>query len=293
MSALAGLVAALAVAVPQTGNGWMDPVEPFTIAEDLHYVGTVDLAAYLLTSDEGHILIDAPLEENVELVLANVRTLGFDPTDIRVQLASHAHFDHVGGLAAMLEATGAELALSSADAAYVEQGRDFGLSTAGYRPARAARILDHLDTVTVGDLTLTAHLTPGHTPGCTTWSGEARIEGSTYTWVSVCSLSVLPGYRLTGPDATYPGQGRDYCASVAHLRSLEPDVFLASHGSFFGLEEKLAALRAGDARAFVERERYAEYLDRAEAAIERQLAAEGHQGGCEALLAAGAGGRRP
>jgi len=137
--------------------------------------------------------------------------------------------------------------------------------------------------VTLGPWRLTAHVTPGHTAGCTSWSGDVVIEGRSYGFVSVCSLSVLGSYRLVGSEPTYPGQGRDYCRSVAHLRTLDPEVFLAPHGSFYGLDEKLAARRAGDALAFVEKERYARYLDNAQGSIERTLSEQGHTGGCAAF----------
>jgi metallo-beta-lactamase class B len=286
---LAPLGAALGYALCASSSAaaqsdWTEPLAPFEIGEGLYYVGTAGLAAYLFTSDEGHILIDVPLEENVERIVANVRSLGYEPADIRIQLASHAHFDHVGGLARMGAITGAELVLSDADARYVAEGRDFGLGgTAGYAAARPDRTIGHLESVSLGRWRLTAHLTPGHTAGCTSWSGEVEIEGRPYTFVSVCSLSVLGSYRLVGPEPTYEGQGRDYCRSVAHLRTLEPEVFIAPHGTFYGLGEKLAARAAGDALAFVERERYARYLENAERSIERTLAEQGHAGGCAAL----------
>jgi metallo-beta-lactamase class B len=282
---LGSTLALLAPSVASAQSDWTEPMEPFRIAEELYYVGTAGLAAYLFTTDEGHILIDVPLDENVERVLANIRTLGFDPADIRLLLASHAHFDHVGGLARMIEATGAELVVSAADAPFVASGRDFGLpGLDGYPAARPTRTIAHHETVSVGDITLRAHVTPGHTPGCTSWGGTVTIAGAPRSFVSVCSLSVLGNYRIVGEQPTYAGQGRDYCSSVAHLRTVEPDVFLAPHGSFYGLEEKLAAWRAGDATAFVERERYRRYLDTAERNIERTLAEQGHAGGCPALV---------
>ena len=285
LAALLAVALASSSATPAAAQSdWTEPREPFQIGEGLYYVGTAGLAAYLFTSEEGHILIDVPLDENVERVIGNIRALGFDPADVEIQLASHAHFDHVGGLARMGEVTGAELVLSEADARYVGEGRDFGLpGLDGYPPARVDRTIRHLDTVELGPWRLTAHVTPGHTAGCTSWSGDVTIEGRSYGFVSVCSLSVLGSYRLVGEEATYEGQGRDYCASVAHLRTLAPEVFLAPHGSFYGLDEKLAARRAGDALAFVERERYVRYLDAAEQSIERALAEQGHQGGCASL----------
>jgi metallo-beta-lactamase class B len=232
----------------------------------------------------GHILIDVPLDENVERVAANIRSRVFDPAEIRIQLASHAHYDHVGGIARMQAITGAELVLSEADARSVGEGRDFGLpGLAGYPPARADRTIGHLETVSLGPWQLTAHLTPGHTPGCTSWGGDLVVEGRSYRLVSVCSLSVLGSYRIVGPDATYRGQSLDFCTIIAHLRTLDPEAFIAPHGSFFGLHEKLEARQAGDALAFVEGERYARYLDNAQRSIERALAEQGHTGGCAAL----------
>jgi metallo-beta-lactamase class B len=271
----------------QSPPEWTRPIEPFRIAEGLYWVGSADLSAYLFTGDDGHILIDAPLEENVELVLGNIRKLGFDPEDVEILLASHGHFDHTGGMAKMIEATGAELVLSAAEAALVRAGGkgDFFLGDrAAYPPAKAARTIGHLETVTVGDRTLTAHLTPGHTKGCTSWSGVVKIDGKDHTFVAICSLSVLPGYQLAGETPSYPGIARDYCSSVAHLRSLRPDIFLGAHGSFIGLAAKAKKLETGDARAFVDPEGYSSYLDHSFERIESTLAQQGLAGGCEVVL---------
>lgn len=279
-----GLLLTLPSVVTAQNADWTERVEPFAIAEGLYYVGPVGLSAYLLTSADGHILIDAPLRENVPLILENIRSLGFDPADVRIQLASHAHYDHVGGLADMLAATGAELVLSEGDAPFVRSGDDFGLDTQGYSAAAPVRTIGHLEKIRIGDREITAHLTPGHTPGCTSWSGTVEIGGEEFRFVSVCSLTVLSTYRIVGDGATYAGQGADFCRSVAHLRTLDPDIFLGAHGAFFGLAEKLAALRAGNEAAFVERQRFTRYLDGAEANIERALLAQGHEGGCDSLI---------
>jgi metallo-beta-lactamase class B len=292
--ALAALLAPTAQQQPlprefRAPANWTQAIEPFAIAEGLYWVGTADLSSYLVTSDAGHILIDAPLEENVDRVLVSVRKLGFDPADVRILIASHGHFDHTGGVATMIERTGAELVLSPEEAKLVGAGGkgDFHLGdSAAYRPAKAARTIGHLETVSVGGRTLTAHLTPGHTRGCTSWSGTARIAGQELTFVSICSLSVLPGYRLAGERPSYPGIARDYCSSVAHLRSLTPDLFLGAHGSFIGLDGKIEALAGGNGRAFVDREGYQSYLDRAQQQIEKTLAEQGAAGGCAAVLAA-------
>lgn len=272
---------------------WTEATDPVRIADELYYVGTRGLSSFLFTTDQGHVLLDATLAENVPLVLANIRRLGFDPSDIRFLIASHAHFDHVGGMAAMLEATGAELVLSEADAPFVAAGADFGLGdlTAGYPSAAPARTIAHLDTVRVGDLALVAHITPGHTPGCTSWGGEVHIAGVPRGFVSVCSLSVLPNYRIVGADPTYPGQARDYCRSVAHLGGLTPDIFLGAHPGWFGLPEKAAAAAAGDREAFVDPDGYRAYVSEAGAAIEKALREAGVAGGCTAVVGPDAAGR--
>jgi metallo-beta-lactamase class B len=267
---------------------WTEAIEPFAIADGVYWVGSADLSSYLFTSSAGHILIDAPLEENVDLVLRNVVKLGFEPEDIEILLASHGHYDHTGGMAKMLERTGAELLLSPEEAKLVGAGGkgDFFLGDrAAYLPAKAARTLADGAMVQVGDRALTAHFTPGHTKGCTSWSGTVKVAGKDATFVSICSLTVLPGYVLAGDQPSYPDIARDYCSSVAHLRTLQPDIFLASHGSFIGMTEKAARRRAGDAHAFFDPAGYKAYLDGALEKIEKTLADQGASGGCEAVLA--------
>jgi metallo-beta-lactamase class B len=284
---------ALVLLVAQPGGfeqppSWTQPIEPFQIAGPLYYVGTADLTSFLFTTPQGHVLIDVPLEENAPLVLGNIRKLGFDPKDVKIQLASHAHFDHVGGVAAALEATGAQLVLSEHDAHLLAAGGkgDFHFGDgAGYPAAQAARSFGDGEQIVLGGVTLTGHLTPGHTRGCTTWSATIEAEGESLEVVSVCSLSVLSGYRLAGENPSYPGIARDYCTSVAKLRSLEPDVFLGSHGSFFGLLEKAEKRRAGERRAFVDPDRYRRWVESAAERIEATLREQGVAGGCSEVLA--------
>lgn len=279
--------------IAQQGSGqpsaWTQAIEPFQVAGPLYYVGTADLASYLVATPAGHVLIDVPLDENAPLVLDNIRKLGFDPTDVEIQLASHAHFDHVGGIATALRTTGAKLAVSERDAKLLGDGGkgDFFLGdTASYPPAKADRILQDGERVRLGGVTLTAHLTPGHTRGCTTWSVSLAAEGETLEVVSVCSLSVLPGYRLAPADESYPGIARDYCTSVETLRSLQPDVFLGAHGSFFGLLDKVERQRAGDRRAFVDPGGYRRWVERAAERIEETLREQGVADGCAGVLGA-------
>ncbi len=264
----------------QMPASWTEPFEPVQIADNMYYVGSAGLSAFLLTSTEGHVLIDAPLAENVPLVLDNIRALGFDPGDIRLHLTTHAHFDHVGGLPGLMAVTGGQLGVSDGDRPFIESGTDFGLETEGYPAAVVSRWVAHLDMITLGDIELTAHLTPGHTPGCTSWSGTVTVEGSRYTFLLVCSLSPLRNYRLGGDDPTYHGQAEDFCRSLSYLGTKKPDFFLSNHGSFFGLAEKAAARRAGDKLAFIRAQEFSTFLEAAAVAINRELSRQGLVG-CE------------
>ena len=259
----------------QMSATWTQAFAPVAVADNLYYVGSAGLGAFLLTSEDGHILVDAPLQENVPLVLQNIRSLGFDPADIRVHVVTHAHYDHVAGLADLMRETGGELLVSREDAPFVTEGRDFGFASEGYPPARVDRTLRHLETVQLGSVELTAHVTPGHTPGCTSWTGRVTIEGRIQRFLLVCSLSALDVYRLGGDDPTYEGQATDFCTSVAHLRTLDPDIFLSNHGGFFGLAEKAQKRRAGDAFAFVDPTEHDRFLDRAAQAIDGARQAQG------------------
>jgi metallo-beta-lactamase class B len=282
MSLSLSLAVSAAMAVQQIG--WTAPIEPFEIADDLYWVGSADLGSYLFASDEGHILLDVPLEENVGMIVENIRKLGFDPNDIEILVASHSHFDHVGGLTLMRAITGARVVLSAADAEIIARGGEGPTGAGAFTPIRADRIIQHLGSEQLGGWTLTAQITPGHTPGCTSWSGTATIDGTPLTFVLVCSLSVLPFYQLVGPEPTFPGMGAAYCNSLATLRALTPDIFLAPHGGWIDVEGKAQARARGDRRAFVDPEGYRTYLDEAAATIERTLTEQGHVGGCATLV---------
>lgn len=263
-------------------ESWTRPVEPFAIAEDLYYVGTEQLAAYLFVTDAGHVLLDAPLQQNVARVLASIRMLGFSPQDVRYLIASHGHYDHVGGLASMQEATGAEIVVSSAAAELVRVGGrgDFFWGDAlVYRRAKVQRVIEDGGVLRLGSLELSAHLTPGHTKGCTSWSAQVVVAGQPRQMVVVCSLSVLDGYQLVGEGSSYPGIGADFCGSVETLRELDAEVFLASHPSFFGMRRK-ASKTPADPAAFVDPAGLNRYLDDSLSKIEATLEKQGAPEGC-------------
>lgn len=265
------LIAATALAAHPPS--WTEPVAPFRVAGNIYYVGTAELASFLIATPSGHILLDAPLEENVPQLLRSIETLGFAPSEIRILINSHAHSDHLGGMKRIKEITGAELSLSAPDAELAARGgtADFAFGDdLAYPAVTADRILADGDVVSLGGTSLTAILTPGHTRGGTTWLTEV-IEDGRKLRVMVVNSMTAPGYDLVGNDA-YPGIVDDYRASFDRLAGLEADVFLGPHASFFGLGRKLAT--AGDGNPFIDPGELATFVQRSRASFERQLASQ-------------------
>lgn len=253
-----------------TSRSWNQPVEPFRIAGNLYYVGASDIASYLIATPEGHILLDGGFVETVPLIRESVKKLGFRMEDVKILLNTHAHYDHAGGLAGLKALTGAKLHASEADApALARGGKDDPVlgDQFLFPPVQADRLVKDGDTVTLGGSTLTAHLTPGHTAGCTTWT--MKVDG--LDAVFVCSTSILPMTKL-GAEPSYPGIAEDYARTFRTLRALPCDLFLAAHGSFYNLKEKSERLKKGEgANPFVDPDGYRSYLDRNEKAFRERL----------------------
>jgi metallo-beta-lactamase class B len=269
------------IAPAQNPPEWTEPFPPFRIAGNLYYVGSRGLANYLVATPQGHILINSGLEANVPLLRASLEALGFRFGDIRILLISHAHWDHDAAGATLRRLTGAKYMVMDADVPVVESGgrTDFryGREEASlYAPAKVDRVLHDGDQVALGDAVLTAHLTPGHTRGCTTWTMKAEDEGRPSDVVIVGGPYVNPGYRLAR-DPSYPGIAADYETTFRVLRSLPCDLFLGAHGSYFDLEQKYARLKAGGTRQgaaspFVDPEGYGRFVDAAERSFREELA---------------------
>ncbi len=262
--------------VERTVRSLNRPVEPFRVIGNVHYVGPSGVSSFLIATPEGHILIDTGFEATVPLIREGVAKLGFRPEDIKILLSSHAHFDHVGGHARMKELTGASIVMSAADADLLAHGGKgdvvpLGDELASYPPARADRIVRDGETVTLGGTTLTAHLTPGHTKGCTTWTMDVAEGGKTYRVVFYGSTTVLPGVKLVG-NPVYSAIADDFAASFRTLKSLPCDVFLAPHGAMFGLEEKARRLKAGEpSNPFIDPDGYRGFVERSERIFADQL----------------------
>jgi len=266
-------------AIAQTPESWTRAIDPFRVVGNIHYVGTEDLGAWLIATEKGLILLDAPLDENAPLLLSNIRKLGFDPKDVRILLASHAHSDHIGALAALKKATGARVLLSSADAELAARGGrgDFAFGdTITYPPVEADGNVSDGSVVRLGSTEMVALLTPGHTRGCTTWRMTVRENDQPLDVVFLCSVTA-PGYRLVD-NPSYPEIFADYEKTFATLRRLDPDVFLANHAGFYDLAGKRTRRNDRGSNPFVVRGELSRFLDEAWASLEKQRQQQLHTG---------------
>jgi metallo-beta-lactamase class B len=275
------LIACLFSPSPSTAHAdslrerWNKPTTPFRIIGNIYYVGTEGLGSYLITTPKGHILLDGGLPESAPLIIQNIQTLGFDLTDIKFLLNSHAHFDHSGGLAELKQQTGARLVASEADKPALEGGFYLG-SEADHAldsvPVRVDRAVRDGAQVTLGDTTLTANLTPGHTRGCTSWSMTVREASQTFRVLFFCSASVALNRLIAPPQ--YPGIVRDYETTFDKAKRMQVDVFLAPHAEFFHLPDKRAQLDRSATNPFVDRSEFRSFINQAEADFRVQLAAQ-------------------
>lgn len=285
---ITGAVAAILVTI--LGSLWSSairknralPDEPFRIAGNLYYVGNAGVTSFLLTSPEGHVLIDGGYPESAGAIISSVEKLGFHMADVKVLLNTHAHSDHAGGLRALQKASGAQLWISEGDAPIIESGSGndpamgrlrFVTSVFGRFPGAH---VDHRfkdgQIVRVGEIELTAHVTAGHTRGCTSWSFPVQDGDRRLLAVNVCSLTLFPGVSLVAPES-YPGVRSDFERSFRTLRNLPADLFLASHGDMFEMNRKRAARSsaASPADPFVDPAGYRAYIDRSEARFRRAV----------------------
>ncbi len=253
----------------QQRQDWNRPFEPFRIADNVYYVGTSGLAAYLITDRTGHILIDGGLPESAPLIAANIRQLGFRVEDVDYLLINHAHGDHSGGLAELKRLSGARLVASAGDRADLESGQVRGRPQIfAVPPVRVDRTVRDGETLRLGGNRLTANLTPGHTRGCTSWSYRSRA----HNFLFACSLTVA-GQNLID-DPTYPAAATDFARTFVRLGRMQADVFLNFHPDLNVMEARRARQRAGDEDAFVDRSELQRQLVRARNAFETELSAQ-------------------
>ncbi|HKG46993.1 MAG TPA: subclass B3 metallo-beta-lactamase [Pyrinomonadaceae bacterium] len=276
--ALSMLITLIVIAGEQpapTQNDWTEPFPAFRIAGNLYYVGSRGLASYLITTADGHILINSDLEANVPMIRTSMESLGFKFSDIKILLISHAHWDHCAASAMIKRLTGAKYVVMAGDVDVVESGgkSDFQYGNdpaAIYPAAKVDRVLHDGDEVKLGDATLTARLTPGHTKGCTTWTMKVNDGSKMRDVVIVGSPNVNPGYKLSG-STVYPRMSEDFEQTFRVLKSLSCDYFLGAHGSYFDLETKYKQLKAGVSTAFIDPAGYKNYVEEREQAFRREL----------------------
>ena len=260
---------------------WTTQLPPFRIAGNLFYVGSRDLASYLIATDMGLILINSNLATSPPQIRASVEKLGFQWRQVKILLISHAHYDHCAGSAQILKETGAQYMVMDADADDIQTGGKSNFYYANrpefhYPPSKVGRKLRGGDQVQLGKTTLTAHKTAGHTKGCTTWTVETAVipghSEQSYKAVIIGSPYVLPGYNLID-DPKYPQMAADFRQQFATLKSLPCDLFLGAHGGYFNLLEKYARLKAAPAtNPFVDPKGYQDFVADSEKAFETELA---------------------
>ena len=259
----------------QTAPDWLEPFPPHRIVGNVYYVGSKALASYLITTPRGHILINSNLESSVSQIKDSIEKLGFKFSDVKILLISHAHWDHDAGSARIKQLTGAKYMVMEGDVPVVESGgkSDFQYGNVPsnlYPPAKVDRVLHDGDEVRLGDSVLVAHLTPGHTRGCTTWTMKAQENGKSYDVVIVGSPNVNPGYKLVN-NATYPQIAQDYERMFRVLKSLPCDIFLGAHGSYYGMEQKFARISTEGVNAFIDPDGYKRFLEEKEQEFRTKL----------------------
>jgi len=240
---------------------------------NIYYVGSEDLAVYLITSNAGHVLINSNLEESVPQIQASVEKLGFRFADIKILLGSHAHVDHMAGHAAVKKLTGAQVLVMQGDEGIIRNGGvgDFQYDSHWAR-CQVDRVIHDGEQVKLGGNTLVAHHTPGHTRGCTTWTMDVTDGGKVYHAVIVGSPNVNAGYRIVN-NAKYPQIADDYARSFKVWKSLPCDVFLGAHGGYYGMAAKYKRnLESPAANAFIDPDGYRAYIEEREQAYRKELA---------------------
>jgi metallo-beta-lactamase class B len=248
----------------QQDPAWTTPQTPYRVIGNVYYVGSKDLASFLITTPQGHILINSNLTSSVPMIRRSVEELGFRFSDIKILLISHGHFDHASGSAEIKRLTGAKYMVMDADVPVVESGGrdDFALGKSPeYRfpETKVDRVLHDGDEVRLGNVVLVAHLTPGHTKGCTTWTMKASEGGHSYNVVIVGSPNVLSSYKLVG-DPAYPNMAQDFELTFRTLKTLPCDVFLGAHGIYFDMLKKFDERKDGAANPFIDPAGYQSFV---------------------------------
>ncbi len=273
-----GVVALASPCLAQANPEWTRPFPPFRIVGNVYWVGSYDLATYLITTPQGHILINTGVGDTAKQIKASVEQLGFNLAETRILTATHGHFDHVAGMAELKRMTGARLIVSEQEKELLESGgrSDFRFGdtpSARFEPVKVDRTFKDSDTISLGGTVLTAHHHPGHTKGATSFTLNVQESGKTYRVVIANMGSINPGVMVSGM-AKYPGIAEDYARTFKAQKDLQIDVWLASHASQFKLHEKHKPGDAYNPDRFVDPQGFKAAVEQLEKTYREQLARE-------------------
>ena len=263
--------------IAQHGGADNQPFPAYRIMGPVYYVGASDITAYLIATPAGHILINSGYEDTPPIIRDGIVKLGFKPQDVKILLNSQAHYDHVAGQAAMQKMTGAKIYSSQPEVAVLESGGKadprWGREQT-YPPVKVDHVVRDREEVKLGGVTLVAHMTPGHSIGCTTWTLQVEDGGKVYNVVIVGGTTINPGVHFVGKP-TYPGIADDYARTFRTLHALPCDVFLGAHGGYYGMTDKYKKMAAGAAKnPFIDPEGYRAFIDKSEKTYLDQLTKE-------------------
>jgi len=251
---------------------WNKPTESFKIIGNIYYVGTNGLASYLVTSPQGHFLIDTAMPETATQIEASIQKLGFKLSDVKYILNTHAHMDHTGGIAQIKKNTGAQVVSGEKDKPLLEGGYYPGNDDefVKFPPVKVDRVVQHGDKLTLDDVTITANSTPGHSPGCTSWSMTVKDGDASRSVMIFCSATVALNRLVTNP--THPGIVDDYRKTFAWSKNVHPDVLLAPHPEMYSMAEKRAKIAEGAPNPFVKPGEFNAFVDKLEKDFDTGLA---------------------
>lgn len=278
MLAIAAVACARADSTTQNNPEWTRPFPPFKIIGNIYWVGSYDLSTYLITTPQGHILINTGIGDTAREIKASVEQLKFKMRDVKILTATHGHWDHVAGMADLKKMTGAALFISAPDKELLESGgkADFrwgDTPSAHFDPVTVDRTFADGETITLGETSLTPHLHPGHTKGATSFTTDVNENGKTYRVVIANLGSINPGVKVTGMPG-YPGIEQDYARAFTAQKAMTIDVFLASHASQFGLHDKYKPGDPYDPDRFVDAAGFLEAVTGLEKTFLEQVAKE-------------------
>lgn len=262
---------------PVTNKEWTQAYQPFRIAGNLYYVGTYELASYLVTTPQGNILINTGVASSFETIRDNIKALGFKLTDIKILLTTQVHYDHVGAMAAMKKATGAKMMVDAADSGVLADGglSDYELKSKGvmFRGVRADRVLHDHDTISLGGMQLVLLHHPGHTRGSCSYLFDVKDEQRSYR-VLIANMPTIISERKFSDISDYPGIAKDFAYTLGDLKKQTFDIWLASHASQFDFHKKHHPGDAYNPMAFADRKGYDEELNELKSAYDKKMAQE-------------------